>query len=42
MASARISDLNYGHLGEAVYDGEERIWQFSRQPGRRQCWLLVD
>ena len=36
MASARIFDLAYGQLGEAVYDNEERIWQFSRQLGRRQ------
>lgn len=32
MSEARPLDLNYGHLGEPVYDSENHKWQFSRVP----------
>lgn len=36
MADARIFDLSYGHLGQAIYDRESKCWRFSREPGRRK------
>ncbi|KAL2041108.1 hypothetical protein N7G274_006052 [Stereocaulon virgatum] len=32
MREARPIDLNYGHLGEPVYDSESKRWHFSRRP----------
>ncbi|KIN05550.1 hypothetical protein OIDMADRAFT_188861 [Oidiodendron maius Zn] len=29
MADRRVSDLSYGHLGDASYDIDERQWEFS-------------
>jgi hypothetical protein len=31
MDDHRISDLLYGHLGEASYDPDEKSWSFSRE-----------
>ena len=32
MRKARPVDLNYGHLGEPVYESESREWRFIRRP----------
>ncbi|KAI9794828.1 MAG: hypothetical protein M1816_002956 [Peltula sp. TS41687] len=37
MADHRyLLDLTYGHLGQAIYDTENKTWCFSREPGRNQ------
>ncbi|KAK0514439.1 hypothetical protein JMJ35_003056 [Cladonia borealis] len=31
MSEARLSDLNFGHLGKPIYDSNSREWQFARR-----------
>lgn len=41
MREARPLDLNYGHLGEPVYDSEHKIWHFGRVPQLTQQFRRV-
>lgn len=41
MADPSVVDLNFGHVGQAVYDSETREWLFNRTPGRRHVLKSV-
>lgn len=41
MSGARPLDLNYGHLGEPVYDSENHHWRFARVPKLTQPLVPV-
>ncbi|KAF2083620.1 hypothetical protein K490DRAFT_51214, partial [Saccharata proteae CBS 121410] len=36
MTDSHVTDLNYGHVGLAVYDPEVKQWSFTRRPGSRR------
>ncbi|KAL2354103.1 RNA polymerase I-specific transcription initiation factor RRN6-like protein [Cryomyces antarcticus] len=39
MADHSLSDLNYGHLGEAIYNRDAQEWLFNRQLGRKSVLM---
>lgn len=32
MSEAHTTDLLYGHVGNAIYDGDRKKWHFTREP----------
>lgn len=40
MTDHRVTDLLYGHLGEASYDVDEQRWCFSSQTGLGKLFLV--
>jgi uncharacterized protein (DUF2336 family) len=37
MTDHRVTDLSYGHLGEALYDVDEQSWYFSSETSLGKC-----
>ncbi len=41
MAENSLSDLQYGHVGQPLYDVDLRRWRFGRTPGQSQPLTLI-